>query len=232
MSQIPFVNQLGDALEEAFITASPAPRRRPTRGRRWIVPAVVAVALAGGAAAASTLFNSTKLAVDGIGCYAGSGTGASQTFDVYGPSPIAACRRVFRAQHSPLGDPRVKLIACEGGPGPLVMVFKAQGQAQCHRLGLSSLPGSYAPAADRVAALDRALLSLVRGRDCVAPAELSDEVNAALVRLGWSGWRAKLLSSTGQTGACANLGFNSSGAPDPSGSLDATNRVVIIFRGQ
>jgi hypothetical protein len=168
MSEIPFVNNLGDALERAIVPQTARGRRR-LRGRPWRLALVLALLVAGAAGAAQTLLSSPtqRAAINGIGCYDGTNDSAGGAFDVYGPSPIAACRRIYRAEHSALARPEVRLIACVGGQGPIAMVFKADGNPdQCRRLGFSALPTTYAAAAADVATLNRAILATWRSANC------------------------------------------------------------------
>ncbi len=235
MSEIPFINRLGDALE--YATAVPPARRR----RRWLLgrPSRLAIALAvlaaGAAAAAQTLLSSPvqRAAINGIGCYDGTGTGSSGAFDIYGPSPIAACRRAYAEEHSPLARPGARLIACVGGQGPIAMVFAAGADpaGQCRRLGFRPLPHGYASAASSVATLDRAILATWRGRACIAPAALVKRIDAVLAKLDWTGWRAQVQPNELGAGPCGNVGFGGNGQPDPSGALNAGARTVTVFSG-
>jgi hypothetical protein len=233
MSEIPFVNNLGDALQRAIVPET-ARRRRRLRGRPWRLALVLALVVAGAAGAAQTLLSSPtqRAAINGIGCYDGTGDSADGAFDVYGPSPIVACRRIYRAEHSALGRSDVTLIACVGGQGPLAMVFKADGNPdQCRRLGFSPLPTGYATAAADVATLDRAIVTAWRSADCIAPAALAQKLDGVLLRLHWSGWHAVAAPAATGAGPCGNVGFNGNGAADPSGSLIASNHTLMVFSG-
>ncbi len=233
MSEIPFVNNLGDALERAIVPET-AHGRRHLRGRPWRLALVLALLVAGAAGAAQTLLSSPaqRAAINGIGCYEGTGDNASGAFDVYGPSPIAACRRIYRAEHSALARPGVRLIACVGGQGPIAMVFKADGDPnQCRRLGFSALPRTFATAAADVATLDRAILAAWRSADCIPPAALAQKLDGVLARLRWSGWHAVVAPSGAAVGPCGNVGYDGNGAADPSGSLIASNHTLMVFSG-
>jgi hypothetical protein len=230
MSEIPFVNQLGDALEAAV--AAPAIRRRLRprgRGRAWRLGLVLAVVVAGAAGAATLLSGSPvqRAAINGIGCYAGPNDGSDATFDVYGRSPIAACRRVFAAQHLALGRTGSDLVVCIGGQGPIAMVFEAQGAGQCQRMGFRPLPASYATAVVNVTAVERAMVAASRRAGCIPPRRLADRLLAVLTRFGWAGWRATIAGS----GPCGTLGVDSSNRPDPAGDLDTVDHTLIVIAG-
>jgi hypothetical protein len=232
MSEIPFVNQLGDAIEEAIAHRASA-RRRLVGRRRWRLIVVLAMLLLGGAAGARTLFFSSTqaAAIYGIGCYDGTGPDASGSFDVYGPSAVAACRGVYRHEGSRLGRPGAKLVACVGGPGPIAMVFEARGAGQCQRLGFAPLSHGYAAAVAKVYRLDTALLALVRSRACVPPLELAGRVDRVLAELDWVGWRAVVRWDVSPRGPCGDLGYDSSGEPAVRGSLDVAHDTVLVFTG-
>ena len=51
MSEIPYVNQLGDAFDEAIARRAHSPRRRRLGRRRYLAVALAALAVAGGGAA-------------------------------------------------------------------------------------------------------------------------------------------------------------------------------------
>jgi hypothetical protein len=235
MSEIPFIAELGDALEHAIALTSARRRRRRLFGRPARLAMAFAVLAAGAAVAAQTLLSSPvqRAAINGIGCYDGTGTGSDGAFDIYGPSPIAACRRAYAAEHSPLARPGAKLVACVGGQGPIAMVFAADAQPadQCSRLGFRPLPHGYAPAASSVATLDREIVAAWRSRDCIAPAALAQRIDAVLARLGWTGWRAQLQPNALGAEPCGNVGFDGNGQPDPSGALNAAARTVTVFSG-
>lgn len=228
MSQIPFVNLLGEAIEAAISheeARSPrgiASGRGP--GRRWRLPGVgvllghrrvsvvlVALVIGGGAVAvAETLQNSTALVTGGIVCYAGTGMGASvqmyANVEANGRSPEAACADVFRTDGpAALGRPGVNLIAC-ADPHGYVAVFRATGVAdQCQAEGMSALQArSYTVAQSSVDRLVRALNKIGASRTCMAPRLLAADVQHVLDRLGWSGWRAQLQrqpTGSGSSGA-------------------------------
>src|SRR4029077_11686267 len=210
MSDIPYVNQLGDAIEAAIACEPESARRRLPRigiprGRRGASIVLAALAIGGAAAAlAQTLQNSTALVAGGVACYAGTGTGASAYYNVEadGRSPQAACVRVFRTDGpAALARPGVKFVAC-ADPHGYVAVFRATGAAaQCRSERMSPLQTrSYAVAQSRVDRLVRALAVMGASRPCIPPAVLVGDVQRELHRLGWSGWHAQLQHDQGGGG--------------------------------
>lgn len=255
MSEIPFVNLLGDAIETAIsrkAATSPggaASRSRPVRGRRLrglgvlgrhrrASVVLVALVLGSGAVAiAETLQSSTALVTGGIVCYAGSSAGASvqmyANVEANGRSPEVACADVFRTDGpAALAAPGVKLTAC-ADPNGFVAVFRATGAAdQCRRQGLSPLQArSYAIAQSSVDRLVRALNNLGASHACIAPSILFGDVRRVLGRLGWSGWRPELQARPEAAGGCGMFLGTGSSFSDPTASLDAKNHVVWITAG-
>ena len=243
MSEITFVNLLGDALERAA-QAELASRRGPARGRRWlrlpsgrgrVILALAALALAGGALAA-TLPSPTRLAAGGVSCSEGiSNTGRGpEGVPLNGLSPVAACLREFRRERvAALTRPGVRFVACQQ-PGLLVHVMVADGRPnQCRRLGLLPLPPGYSEATSRVALLQESLGRLQRGRDCIAPARFTSEIRGLLARLGFDGWRPEVGPSSpfASSGPCAQFPGSDTRPSDPYLALDPAHRVVMIGMG-
>ena len=241
MSDIPYVNQLGDAIEAAIAhdQESARSRRLPRvgllRGRRGLSVVLATLAIGGAAAAlAHTLQNSTALVAGGIACYAGTGTGSSAYYNVEadGRSPQAACVRVFRTDGpAALARPGVKLVAC-ADPHGYVAVFRASGTAaQCRSERMSPLQTrSYAVAQSRVDRLVRALASIGASRRCIPPAALVGDVQRALHRLDWRGWHARIQHNPAG-GGCGLFEGTGSSFSDPTASLDAGHHVVWIVAG-
>jgi hypothetical protein len=241
MSDIPFVQALGDALDHMIAadiaSHSAKPRRRfsmpPGRARLFI--ALAALAVAGGAVAA-TLQNSTRLAAGAANCSYGTSDTSSgiQGVSLDGLSPVAACLRQYRRDGPvALTRPGVRFIACQQS-GFYVDVMVADGRPdQCRRLGLSPLPATYTASADRVRTLERALAALQRGHDCIAPAVLESEVRGVLARLGFAGWRPELnhppLSSNG--GPCGLFPGTDNNPSDAYQALNPTLKVVMLGTG-
>jgi hypothetical protein len=240
MSQVPFVEMLGDAIEAAISRERAPSPLRVRRLRRHHRLAVVLVALAIGGAAvavAETLQNSTGLVTGGIVCYAGTGTGGSvemyANVEANGRSPETACADVFRTDGpAALARPGVKLTAC-ADPNGFVAVFKATGAIdQCRAQGMSPLAAqSYAAAQSTVDRLVRVLNDLGANRACIAPSVLVGEAQQVLDRLGWSGWRAQLQRQPAVSGGCGLFLGTGSSFSDPTASLDASHHAVWITAG-
>lgn len=252
MTQIPFFDQLGDAIEAAIARGAaepvraeaaarePEPRRRSRiAGRRsWRRASLLLAALAivgATAAIAQTLQHSTRLVTGGIACYAGNGVGALAYYNVEadGRSPQTACKHVFRKEGpAALAKPGVKLVAC-ADPHGYVAVFRATGAAaQCGSQGMSPLQARpYAVAQTRVDRLVHTLAAVGADRRCIAPSALVSDTQRALDRLGWSGWRARLQAQPANSGSCGLFEGTGSSFSDPTASLDAAHRTVWIERG-
>jgi hypothetical protein len=217
MSEIPFVNQLGDAIEAAAgRTLTPARRRRRVR-HPWRLSIVFAVLALGGAATADELLSgSTQLAATSISCLAGSGNQANGSYDIQtaGRTPAQACSAV-------LHRPAETLVACDSTRAGVV-VYESDGTGdQCQRLGLSLLPAGYEAADLRVHQLVLALGRLYAGQDCTAPATFAQEVDGLLSRLGFAGWHAQVQATPGSSaGACAQFPGTGSSVSDPAAAID------------
>ena len=186
MSEIPFVNQLGDALDRA-VAAESARRaaRRPWWRRPQVLIAVAVVAVGCGAVAARTVLSSSTLAMHPVECLAGTSFKSQIAFpENSGRSPVQICAKT-------LNVPASKLIACAGGRYTYVSVFYASGTGQCRRLGLRSLPASYPAAQAKVQRLASGLTALQASAYCVPPARFAARAQQLLDRLGFSGWRVE-----------------------------------------
>ncbi|MDQ3740726.1 MAG: hypothetical protein M3389_07255 [Actinomycetota bacterium] len=212
MREIPFVDRLGDALDEAIARdATPARRRR--RSPRWRL-GVIAVGLfmlgAGGVTLAEILDDPEKLAAHPIACY----DEASLDANVYvqsadGQDPVDKCAEVLRS--------RGALVACVRGD--TVAVFPGPAQ-MCDRLGLKPLPRGYAAATEKLERLRRDVTALARGEECVPPHVLARRIQRMLDRSGWRGWRAVV--EQGQ-GPCGTVG--------PPVTVRADRPEVLILPG-
>jgi hypothetical protein len=182
MSEIPFVNRLGDAVERAA-AARIATRRRRIR-RRLTVGALSFAIVATGVAAASGVFSSPEqLATSAVGCYERPSFNANTSVLSTGEdSPIDTCRRVLHTDGP--------LVACMADHH--VAVFPG-GAEVCDKLGLAPLPPGYAPARAKLNAFARDVQAIETSADCIPPRELARRVQALLDRTpGWSGWRTWL----------------------------------------
>jgi hypothetical protein len=184
MSEIPFVNALGDALERA---ASAPQRSRRRVWRTWRVVPVIAIVVAG-AATAATMFNgTTQLAAESISCISGTGNDGNGAYDIQtlGRTPEQACSAV-------VGRPAAELLACDGGHFGIVVYYSTGRPGQCASLGYRPLPANYAADDARVHQLVIALTRLYDSRDCISPTALASGTDAVLRHLGFVGWRPQL----------------------------------------
>lgn len=231
MSDISFLNQLGDAIDLA--TARPVKRSqrlRRTRSTRASLALVALILLSGGVALASGLLASNSpigLASAGPMCF----TSASLQ-DGSGPSnnellPVPACAQTRRL----LGQPARPLVACvsEGAPNSYsgVAVFPGSGPDACKHTGLKSLPVGYLAALSRVAAL-QANLAKLDNAGCVPPARLAEQVQEMLTHDGWVGWHTAL--HTDPNGPCSSVAGDTTGrGTSLHGSIYAPDRQVDVF---
>jgi hypothetical protein len=222
MSEITFVNRLGDALEAAV---AHAPRRSRFRRHLGAYLAVGALAAAGTAAAAAGLLGGEKQAAASVGCYTdGSLSGNVAVVWAGDESPVAVCAEVLRAD----GAPVPPLVACAHADS--VAVIPGRGDRACAAAGLSPLGGAYEPARAKVAALERELIALERSADCLAPGDLARRVQAVLDRRGWTGWTTRVRDE--ERGSCGSVsGLGGDGRRSLAGALDAEHRVVLVFSG-
>jgi hypothetical protein len=224
VSTIPFVERLGDAIQAAIADPAVA-RRRRRRMRRRLLLAVAALLLLGGSLAAAELLNEPeKLATGSIGCYQDAGMrGSVAIIWPGGRTPVEACAEAFREA----GQPVPPLVACAYNGA--VAVLPGHDQAVCQRQALEPLPPGYAPALGRVAELERAILAIERGADCLPPPVLARRVQRLLDRSGWTGWTTwlRLDVSPGPCGSVSGLGGG--GDRSIAGALDEAGHRVMVF---
>jgi hypothetical protein len=224
MSEIPFVNRLGDALETA-ITTQRAPRRRgvPRQRRLLVIAVATAVAAGGSLAIAHILSSPTKLATNSsIGCYMGANHGEAY-FDPGDRTPIEACARVFRKQHLPVPA----LVVCDDHG--MVEVSPGSGAEACRRQGLTPLPRGYSAAHAKVQALAHAIRLIEMSSDCIPPPRLAARVQALLKRSRWEGWRVHLGAHDG-CGSVSELQGDGSRSISASFNYDA--RTLDVYGGR
>jgi hypothetical protein len=224
VSTIPFVEQLGDAIQAAISDPAVARRRRI---RRRLVAAVAALLLLGGSLAAARLLNEPeKLATGSIGCYQDAAMRGGVTIIWPGDrTPVEACAESLREA----GQPVPPLVACAYNGA--VAVLPGGDQSACQRYALEPLPPGYVPALGRVAELERAILAIEREADCLPPEALAGRVQQLLDRSGWTGWTTwpRPDVSPGPCGSVSNPGGG--GRRGISGSLDEAGHRVMIFGG-
>ena len=222
MSEIPFVNQLGDAIETA-VTPAQGPLRPRHRRRRFVIFALGgALVVGGGAAAATGLFGSEQQATADIACYQGEQVQRSFSQEpAAGRDPVAFCREQW-GTHRPVPP----LVACAGND--MVAVIPGRAAEDCRRVGFKPLAAGFDSYRAKVSELQRGVLALEREVDCLPRKQFAVRLQALLDRLGWDGWRTRL---SGQhpgypCGAVSGRG----GAIDRTlaGSLDGRHKLVSI----
>jgi hypothetical protein len=233
MSEIPFVNQLGDELERAAERALLRPDRRRRRRRLGLFAVAGALLVSGSALAAGLLSGDVaKQATNAVACYDGAGQDFSRSVAVVPPeagsasaSPVELCRRELALAN----QPERALVAC--GTQGSVAVIPGQRPSDCTAAGFAPLDGAYGAARERVAGLERQILALERSSDCIAPAELARRVQRLLDRSGWTGWTASVNGGLGD-GPCGSVStLGGDGRRYLAGSLDADGRRIFVFRG-
>jgi hypothetical protein len=178
MSEIPFVNQLGDALGAAI--AAPRPVRRFRRRRLGVLALAVLLVGATGATVAQILAGPDQVASGTVACYEQPDLGGDVTvLGTITGSPTAACARVWAGGAAP------HLVACARGAGVAVIPGR-----RCRTAGLAPLPAGYDVAQAKVARLQEDVAALEATADCIPPRELARRAQALLTRAGWRGWRA------------------------------------------
>jgi hypothetical protein len=197
MSEIPYVNELGVALDA--MTTAPRPGLggslrhrlvpRIPRGRSRLLAGVAVVLIGGGAAAAATVLSAqtpTVIAARGPACIFGSpGHYKAAAFDVEeGPgTPAQACAPVVHR-------PASKLIACYSKKYGISVYYRDGSPTECAAAGMGPLPAGLAAASKRVATLVHDLNRLQASRNCFSVAALTAGTDATLRRLAFAGWRA------------------------------------------
>jgi hypothetical protein len=197
MSQIPFVDRLGDAIDVAIAADPKAARRRSRRRvRRVGLLAVAAVLVIGGTVAAAELLTEPeKLAATEVDCLYDPASGGGVGIHPGGQDPVAACRAFLAGQGKALVEggslPAVpkSLVACvRPDVGKVVVIAGHQGD--CERYKLGALPAEYTPAREQVAELERELRAIEARAECIPLEELTRQVQVLLDRSGWTGWAA------------------------------------------
>jgi hypothetical protein len=221
MTEIPFIDRLGDTIEAAI--AAPERRRARWQLRRGalVLVAAIAVLAVAAIALAHVLSNPDDLAARSIACYTSGDLGSDVTVVANDRAPVAACADAYRQ----MGQTVPALVACTNGSS--VAVIPGTDTSACTRAGLQSLPQRYAASQVKVARLSRAVMTLERAQDCVAPDELARGVERLLAETGWVGWRAKIQSPlAGPCGTVSSL--DGSGKRRIDGALDPSQRLVFV----
>ena len=220
MSEIPFVQRLGDAIEQAA-SARIAARRSRIR-LRITIGALGFALLAGGTAAATGVFSTPEqLASSSVGCYdRPSLDGNVSILSTTDRSPVATCAKVLGTDGA--------LTACAARGHVAVL---PGGPEVCEQVGLAPLPADYAPARTKVVAFAREVGAIEASADCIPPRRLAQRVQALLDRSGWAGWRTTVREDVSD-GPCGTVtGLGGDGNRTIEGALSTGTRQVFVFAG-
>jgi hypothetical protein len=221
MSEIPFVNQLGHALEAAI--AAPRPVRRLRRRRLGVLALAVLLVGATGGAVARIVIDSYDLAAGTVACYEKPDlSGDVAVLGTVPGSPTAECAKAW-----PSGPPP-PLVGC--AREAMVVVIPGQGPRACERAGLAPLPVNFDRAQAKVARLRRDVTTIEATADCIPAAELARSADALLRRSGWTGWRAVVTPE--REGPCGHiLTHGGSTEMTLSGAMDADRHELLVYNG-
>jgi hypothetical protein len=204
MSQIPYVNRLGDELERAAERALPRPRR--SRRRLGLLALVGAVLVAGTALASGVLSGDVETqATAPIACYDGAGGNFSRSVAVVpqqtgsaDASPVDICRRELALAHGPSGP----LVACGSKAG--VAVIPGRNSSDCAAAGFGTLDPRFGRARVRAAAMESRILALEASADCIEPRALAHRLRRLLDRSGWDA-TVRLRGGVGDCGTVSQI---------------------------
>jgi hypothetical protein len=226
MSEIPYVNRLGDELERAIRRPARSPRRR----RLGLLALAGALLVSGSALAAGLLSGDVEMqAAAQIACYDGADPDFSGSVAVVPPeagsataSPVELCRRALDPAHRGMS-----LVAC--GKEGSVSVIPGRRPSDCAAAGFAPLDPAYARARARLARLERRILAIETSSDCIARDELVRRIQRLLDRTGWTGWTAETYRlGDGPCGTVSGLGGD--GRRYISHGLDAIGHRVLVAR--
>jgi hypothetical protein len=220
--QIPFVQRLGDSLDEVIAAPVTARRRRRTWARRFGVVSVV-VALAGGGAVATAKLVRTpeELATGQLVCELGPSEYAVDWAGAGDPVPL--CAAAFRAY----GKPVPKLVAC-AAPGGISVIPGRDPDLDCATRGYQPVPAGYAAAQQKTAALQRDIIALEDTADCIPVPEFQRRLADLLRRTGWSRWKPLLRLDLGN-GRCGAVADRYEGHVSVGAALLPDSHEVIVL---
>jgi hypothetical protein len=228
MSEIPFVNQLGDALDAAIANPARAPRRRGLRRlgrRRYLAVALAALAVTGGSAAVAGLFTDpVEIGFGAVGCFEQPSTDGNVAI-ISDPtrSPVELCAaKAFVEQGFAPRD----LIACSW-EGHGIVVIPHDGRRSCAAHELAPVPASYGAARRRAARLNADVKAFEESVGCVPPAEFAKRLTRTLRAAGWRGWDAVARGGEGPCGRVSPAtGSELLGQIGPA--VDAQRRTIAV----
>jgi hypothetical protein len=216
MSEIPFVDALGDEIERRA-AARIAARRGRIRRRIVIGGLSFAIAATGVAAASGVFGTPEELATTSVACYESADLSANvSVVSVADGTPVEACRRELGSDEP--------LVACAAGPQLVVLPGRT-----CDGRGLGPVPEEYDAARAKVVAFHRAVVAIEESSDCMAPAALAGRVQRLLDDAGWTGWGTTIRDDLGD-GPCGTVTtLGGDGRRYLEGSLDARDKLVLIL---
>ncbi|MEN3361047.1 MAG: hypothetical protein V7637_5029, partial [Mycobacteriales bacterium] len=219
--QIPFVQQFGEALDEAIAAPATARRRRRAWARRVGV-ATVAMAVAGGGVAAAAKLSRTpeQLAAGTLTCQLGTNMSVGDWAGA--GDPIDVCAAEFR--HA--GQPVPPLVACAWDRG-IVVIGGHAATTDCARNGYRPVPAGYAAAERRTAQLQRDIIALENTADCIPVPEFQRRLADLLDRTGWSQWRP-LVRLDWRNGRCGAVSGRFRGHSSIGFSLLPESHEVVV----
>jgi hypothetical protein len=226
MSDIPFVNQLGDAIEAAIARPAPARRRFRLTRRRYLAVALAALAVAGGGAAvADLLHDPVEIGFGAVACFEGTEPEGNIAV-IADPTrrPADLCATSLPETYD--GLEARDLLACMW-PGHGVVVVVRGDRGSCSARGLAPVPPSYALGRRRAARLQAAAAGFERDAGCLPPGEFARRLTEHLRARGFGEWRAV---DAGGQGPCGRVSVPSGSALLGSigPAVDATTRTIGV----
>jgi len=224
MSEIPFVNRLGDAVDAAIARPARAPRRFRLTRRRYLTVALAALAVAGGGAAiAEMLHDPAEIGFGAVGCFERTEPGGNVAV-ISDPtrSPVELCATAMSEASLGARD----LLACSWEGHGIVVVARGD-RGSCSARGLAPVPAAYALGRRRAARLQALAVDFERDAGCVAPDEFARRLTRELRRGGWTQWRAVVAGGEGPCGRVSvPTGSSIVGSIGPS--VDGARRTIGV----
>ena len=224
MSEIPYVNQLGDAFDDAIERRASSPRRRRLGRRRYLAVSLAALTVAGGGAAVAGMFTDpVEIGFGNVGCYDKTEPGGDVAI-IGDPtmSPVDLCASALASSGLEARD----LIACQWPDQGLIVVVRGE-RGSCTQRGLAPVPPTDAQARRRAGRLQALSIEFERGAGCLPPREFARRLTAELRAGGWVGWRAVARPGGGPCGRVSvPTGSAMLGSIGPG--VDAAKRTIAI----
>jgi hypothetical protein len=223
VSEIPFVNQLGDAIETAIARPARARRRVRLPRRRYLAVALAALAVAGGGAAIAGMLNDpVEIGFGAVGCFEGTEpSGNVAIITDPSKSPAELCATALPNDGLEAAD----LIGCQW-PGHGVVVVVRGDRGSCAQRGLAPLPQAYADARKRAVRLQGIVTAFERRVDCLAPRPFARRLQALVRGRGFAGWRTLVRGGDGPCGRVSSMGGTD--ARSIAGYVDGERRTIAV----